>query len=198
MLGTNPQLYTNFSADTLLSDSESANTYAAEVIAQSNVGVNQMPGYWSNPWLPQAEMTLGEAASTFQNNVNMNMNMQQNPDNSSNTSNNSILRSRHNNNLQSSTECSPIKSIISILQSTTPNSISNNSMTLDNFNENSVNNMPPPPPPVLPPLPPPLGGHIGTGIRFQHRNRRKDNESNLNLNAQWSSISTATSDQSRK
>lgn len=99
--------FTNFSADTLISGQESNMPYAIDnLIAQNNV--NQMSNYW-NQWLPQ-EMSLNEPM--FQNMSNIQNNMQ---------------RSRQN----ITTECSPIKSIMSILQSS-PNS--NPELPLNNIN----------------------------------------------------------------
>ena len=152
LMGANSQLFTNFSADTLLSDNESAAAYTEEnIIAQNNV--HQISQYWNNPWLSQ-EIPLNE--TVFPNPSNMQNNLQR----------------QQRNNLQASTECSPIKSIMSILQSTPTN---NQNLNFDNFNDNTMNNV------MLP--------HAIIN-RIPHRNRRLDNQINTHTNiivntSQW-------------
>lgn len=105
LIAANSQLFTNFSADTLISGSDTSLSFAVNNL------VNQNNTNWNQPWLAQ---DMNDAMFTSM------TGMQQNNGNNTNTNNTNI----RNRNTQVSTECSPIKSIMSILNSS-PNNNSN-------------------------------------------------------------------------
>lgn len=92
MMAESSQLFTNFSADTLISGNDTSLSFAVNNL------VNQTNTNWNQPWLGQ---DMNEAMFTSMSNINN-------------------ANNRHRS-VQISTECSPIKSIMSILNSTPSN-----------------------------------------------------------------------------
>ena len=108
--------FTNFSADTLISENDSNMAYAVDNLLSQNNQNHLVANYWNQPWLPH--------------NANYNQSLFQ----MSNLQNNPQQNRQH-----TSTECSPIKSIMSIIHS--PPNNNPNLTHLDNLPPNQVSSL---------------------------------------------------------